>query len=63
MDMLYIQTPRIGGELSIQHGFATMISTQSSGENYWISQQITIGYAGSGRSPVFGDNVTVICGG
>ncbi len=62
MDTLYIQTPRIGGGLFIQHGFATMISAQSIGENCWINQQVTIGYTGSGRPPILGDNVTVTCG-
>lgn len=33
MDTLYIETPEIGGGLFIQHGFATMISAKSIGEN------------------------------
>ena len=62
MDTLYIQTPQIGGGLFIQHGFATMISAESIGENCWINQQVTIGYSGPGRPPIIGDNVMVTCG-
>ena len=38
MDTLFIETPEIGGGLFIQHGFATMISAKSIGENCWINQ-------------------------
>lgn len=62
MDTLFIQTPEIGGGLYIQHGFATMISAESIGANCWINQQVTIGYNGSGRPPIIGDNVMVTCG-
>ena len=61
MDTLYIETPEIGGGLFIQHGFATMISARSIGENCWINQQVTIGYTGKG-CPVIGDNVMITCG-
>ncbi len=61
MDTLYIETPEIGGGLFIQHGFATMISAKSIGENCWINQQVTIGYTGKG-CPTIGDNVVITCG-
>ncbi len=61
MDTLYIETPEIGGGLFIQHGFATMISAKSIGENCWINQQVTIGYNSKG-CPVIGDNVMITCG-
>ena len=62
MDTLYIQAREIGGGLYIQHGFATMISAESIGENCWINQQVTIGYNGAGKPPVIGNNVMIACG-
>lgn len=62
MNMLYIETPKIGGGLYIQHGFATMIAAKSIGENCWINQQVTIGYNGPGDPPVIGNNVIITCG-
>lgn len=62
MDTLYIQAKEIGGGLFIQHGFATMISAESIGENCWINQQVTIGYNGTGRPPIIGNDVMITCG-
>lgn len=62
MSTLFIQTAEIGGGLFIQHGFSTMISAKSIGENCWINQQVTIGYNGNGDPPVIGDNVMITCG-
>lgn len=62
MDTLYIQAKEIGGGLFIQHGFATMISAESIGENCWINQQVTIGYNGHGHPPVIGNDVMITCG-
>lgn len=62
VDTLYIQAKEIGGGLYIQHGFSTMISAESIGENCWINQQVTIGFNGSGRPPIIGDNVMITCG-
>lgn len=62
MDTLFIETEDIGGGLFIQHGFATMISAKSIGENCWINQQVTIGYSGSNFPPVIGNNVVITCG-
>ena len=63
MDTLYIQTKEIGGGFFIQHGFATMISAESIGENCWVNQQVTIGYKGDGeRAPVIRNNVMITCG-
>ena len=61
MESLFIYTKEIGGGLYIQHGFATIISAQSIGENCRIYQQVTIGYKGE-FSPVLKDNVSVTCG-
>lgn len=62
LDTLYLQAKEIGGGLYIQHGFATMVSAESIGNNCWINQQVTIGFNGSGRAPVIEDNVMITCG-
>jgi len=62
MDTLYIMASDIGGGLFIHHGFSTMISAVSIGENCWINQQVTIGYNGQGKPPVIGNNVMITCG-
>lgn len=62
MNTLFIETPRIGGGLFIQHGFATMIAAKSIGENCWINQQVTIGYNGHDDPPAIGNNVMITCG-
>lgn len=62
LDSLYIDTPLIGGGLFIQHGFSTIISAESIGENCWINQQVTIGYQNRGERPTIGDNVSITAG-
>ena len=62
MQSLFIQAEDIGGGLFIQHGFATMITAKSLGENCWVNQQVTIGYNGMNPPPVIGNNVTITCG-
>ncbi len=62
MDTLYLQAGSIGGGLYIQHGFATMVSAQSVGEDCWINQQVTIGYRDDTQPPVIGDRVMITCG-
>ena len=62
MDTLFIEAKEIGGGLFIQHGFATMITAESIGENCWINQQVTIGYSSGARAPIIGNNVMITCG-
>lgn len=62
MNTLYLQAKEIGGGLFIQHGFSTMISAESIGENCWINQQVSVGFNGSGKPPIIGDNVMITCG-
>lgn len=62
VNTLYIEAKEIGGGLFIQHGFSTMISAERIGENFWINQQVTIGYKDNTRPPIIGDNVIVTCG-
>jgi serine O-acetyltransferase len=61
MDTLFIMTQSIGFGLYIQHGFATIISAKSIGNDCWINQQVTIGYHGL-DCPIINDNVNVTAG-
>lgn len=62
MDTLFLEAKEIGGGLFIQHGFSTMVTAESIGENCWINQQVTLGYNGQGRPPIIEDNVMITCG-
>jgi len=58
---LFLYTNNIGSGLFIQHGFSTIISADSIGENCSVSQQVTIGYNTKGR-PIIGNNVSIGAG-
>lgn len=62
MDTLYIYTPTIGPGLFIQHGFSTIISAKSIGQNCWINQQVTIGYSNLTDTPIIEDDVSITAG-
>ncbi len=62
MDTLYLHAEEIGGGLFIQHGFATMLTAETVGENCWINQQVTVGYNGQDNPPIIGNNVMITCG-
>lgn len=59
---LYISTQDIGPGLFIQHGFATVIAAKKVGENCWINQQVTIGFADAADPPTILDNVVIHAG-
>ena len=61
MDTLYIKCNDIGKGLYIQHGFSTIISAKSIGENCYINQQVTIGYQ-ENKQPTIGNNVHICAG-
>ena len=62
MQHLFITTTDIGGGLLIQHGFSTIISAKSIGENCKIYHHVTLGYDHDLQAPVIGNNVEVCCG-
>ncbi|MEO7561806.1 MAG: hypothetical protein ABIT07_04385 [Ferruginibacter sp.] len=59
---LYITTSKIGKGLFIHHGFATIISADSIGDDCWINQQVTIGFSNDTDCPVILNNVRVAAG-
>jgi serine O-acetyltransferase len=62
LNSLFITTDDIKGGLFIQHGFATIISADSIGENCWINQQVTIGYSNKTDCPKIGNHVHIYAG-
>jgi serine O-acetyltransferase len=58
---LFIFADEIGRGLFIHHGFATIITAASLGEDCWVNQQVTIGHRGAGK-PVIGDRVRIAAG-
>ena len=59
---LFITTSEIGPGFFVQHGFATIISAKSIGRNFWINQQVTIGFSNNTDCPVIMNNVIVHAG-
>jgi serine O-acetyltransferase len=59
---LFLYCDNIGSGLFIQHGFSTIVSAESIGENCWINQQVTIGYSSKKERPTIGNNVTISAG-
>lgn len=53
-----VDRSRLGGGMFIQHGYCTVITAQSIGENFWVNQNVTIAYSGNG-SPIIGNNVHI----
>lgn len=59
---LYITDNNIGGGLYIQHGFSTVITANTIGENCWINQQVTIGWVEGEGCPTIGNGVYIYAG-
>lgn len=62
MTNLFINCENIGKGLFIQHGFSTIISAKSIGNDCWINQQVTIGWTSSTDAPIIGNNVKIYAG-
>jgi serine O-acetyltransferase len=62
MAALYICTDDIGPGLYIEHGFATILSAKKIGANFWVNQQVTVGYTDDPEPPSIGDNVRLSAG-
>jgi serine O-acetyltransferase len=59
---LYIARSKIGPGLFIEHGTSTIITAKEIGQNCWVNQQVTIGFADDTGNPTLGDNVRVCAG-
>jgi serine O-acetyltransferase len=62
LESLYLFTEDIGPGCFIQHGFSTGIGAKRIGENFWVNQQVSIGFSGVDDFPVIGDNVSIKAG-
>lgn len=62
LESLYLFTANIGPGCFIQHGFSTGIDARSIGENFWVNQQVSIGYADAEGCPTIGNNVSIKAG-
>ena len=59
---LYLSCPSIGPGLYISHGFATILSAQSVGQDCLLAQQVTVGWSNKGGPPTIGDRVRICAG-
>lgn len=55
---LYISCEEIGPRFIIQHGHSTWILAERIGADFWVNQNVTIGFARGGR-PSIGDKVSI----
>jgi serine O-acetyltransferase len=62
IDTLSFDVNEIGGGLFVQHGFATIVSAHSIGEDCWINQQVTVGHVYDRGRPIIEDRVTIAAG-
>lgn len=58
---LYLHTSQIGGGMNVQHGFSTIIVAESIGRNFYVHQNVTVGWNHDGK-PIIGDNVRIFTG-
>lgn len=58
---LHINTDDIGPRMFVEHGFATIITAKSIGSDFWVNQQVTIGW-NYDKAPVLGNGVRVAAG-
>jgi len=56
---LHLDIPDLGPGCFIQHGFSTMVAVERIGANFWLNQQVSIGYSNDDDCPTIGNDVTV----
>ena len=50
-----------GGGFLVQHGNSTIVLAKSIGENFWVNQNVTVGWTEKG-CPTIGNNVNIGAG-
>lgn len=53
-----IKSRNFGGGCFVQHGWSTVIDAERVGKNFWVNQNVTIGWRKDGH-PIIGDNVRI----
>lgn len=56
---LYIYVDSLGGGIYIQHGFSTILNARAIGRNFFVNQNVTVGWRNDAGNPVIGDNVRI----
>ncbi|WP_430912011.1 hypothetical protein [Methylobacterium sp. sgz302541] len=59
---LYIGCRNVGPGLIVSHGHGTIVHAESIGNDFFVNQNVTIGYDGKSGIPVIGDRVTIHTG-
>jgi serine O-acetyltransferase len=59
---LSLEANSIGAGLYIEHGYGTLVSAESIGENCWINQLVTVGHTDTPDRPTIGNNVSIRAG-
>lgn len=54
---LYIDD--LGGGIYVQHGTSTIINAKSVGRNFFVNQNVTVGWRTDSGNPIIGDNVRI----
>ena len=47
--------------MDVQHGFSTISMAESIGKNFYVHQNVTVGWNHDGK-PIIGDNVRIFAG-
>lgn len=62
LPLLSINVGHLGKGCFIQHGFSTRIGGHFIGDDFWVNQNVTIGYSNETDCPTIGNNVKVTTG-
>ena len=54
----FIKSKNFGGGCFVQHGWSTIVDAEEVGENFWVNQNVTIGWRKDGH-PTIGNNVRI----
>lgn len=56
---LFIYVDSLGGGIYIQHGFSTILNARAIGSNFFVNQNVTVGWRNDSGNPIIGDNVRI----
>lgn len=56
---LHLYIDSLGGGIYIQHGTSTIINAKSVGRNFFVNQNVTVGWRTDAGNPIIGDNVRI----
>ena len=56
---LFLFVDSLGGGIYVQHGWSTVINAQKIGRNFFVNQNVTVGWRTDAGNPIIGDNVRI----